>query len=53
MLNEQVLQELIQMGLSNEHEATDMLIALYPNLSRSQQAGIITLIKDHYNGTSN
>lgn len=47
-MKETVFTELINMGVSSTEEATDLLIALYPYLSRSDQADIITMLEDYY-----
>lgn len=45
---ETIFNELINMGIASSAEATDLLIALYPHLSRSDQADIITMLREYY-----
>lgn len=48
MVNE-IFNEIINMGIKSSYEAIDITIALYPFLSRSDQAELITLFKEHFN----
>ena len=44
-----IFNEIINMGIKSSYEAIDMLIALYPSLSRSDQAELISMFKEHFN----
>jgi len=48
--NNNIFDEIITMGISSADEAIDLLIALYPYISRLEQAQLITMFKDHFYG---
>jgi hypothetical protein len=48
--NNKIFDEIIAMGISTVDEAVDLLIALYPYISRLEQASIITMFKDYFYG---